>query len=258
MSDVERSIRDFYDNRGWEGDECTTDAQLWEDLRPVAARYVSACRLKVLDHLPPTGQRLLDAGSGPIQYDEYLEFSRGYEKRVCVDISERALEGARVRLGDAGDYVQASLLDLPFEDGFFDATVTMHTIFHIDQGDQERAVRELLRVTRVGAPVVIVYSNPDRVLGRVKRLLRREPRPGPVTDPLYYYAHPLSWWNRFRDAGSVEIMSWRSLNAPESRALVPDNRVGRLLLSGLLALERRFPHALAPLGAYVIVVLRQR
>lgn len=229
-----------------------------EDLRPVAAEYVRACRLKILDFLPGEGTRLLDAGCGPIQYDEYLTYSHRFRTRVCVDISQRALDGARARVGPSGEYVHASLLELPFDDETFDATISLHTLFHIDRDDQERAVSELLRVTKAGAPVVIVYANPDRLLGRLKRAWRRSGAPKPVTTPIYYYAHPLSWWERFRTGADVEIFSWRSLNARESRVLVPNNRLGRLQLRALLGLERRFPHALARLGAYTIVVLTPR
>jgi SAM-dependent methyltransferase len=258
-SDTESSVREFYNEKGWqESGGVTTDARLWEDLRPVAAEYVRACRLRILNFLPDDGDRLLDAGCGPIQYDEYLRYSDAFCTRVCVDISERALERARERVGGAGEFVRASLLELPFEDETFDATVSLHTIFHIDRDDQERAVAELLRVTKKNAPVVIVYANPNRLLGRIKRTLKRRRQPELVTTPVYYYAHPLSWWRRFMVAADVEIVSWRSLNARESRVLIPDNVLGRLQLRLLLRLEGGFPHALARLGAYVIVVLTPR
>ena len=33
------------------------------------------------------GDLFLDAGSGPVQYPEYLTYSEGYRYRVCADIS---------------------------------------------------------------------------------------------------------------------------------------------------------------------------
>ena len=162
---IEDQVRDFYDSTGWQSgtagsDAVYGDAQLWEDLRPCAAAYVSACRLKLLEFLPQSGTRILDAGSGPIQYPEYLEYSRGFAQRVCVDLSQRALDEAREKLGDRGDYVRASLLELPFPDDHFDAAVSLHTIYHIERDRQEAAVWELVRVLKPGARAVVVYANP--------------------------------------------------------------------------------------------------
>jgi SAM-dependent methyltransferase len=251
---VEDQVRDFYDQRGWAADDAgdTADAQLWEDMRPCAAEYVSACRRKVLEFLPERGERLLDAGSGPIQYPEYLEYSSGFAKRVCVDLSQRALDEARAKLGDRGEYVRASLLDLPFPDHHFDAAVSLHAVYHIDSDRQEDAVRELMRVLQPGAKAVIVYANPDRLAARLKRLARREQR---LSGPIYFFAHPLSWWKRFSDEAAVEIVPWRSLNANESRALVPDNRLGAGMFRALLRFERAAPRWATWLGCYPTIVL---
>lgn len=255
---IEDQVRDFYDEQGWQSDSSgeSTDARLWEDLRPCAAAYVSACRRKVLEFLPPSGNLILDAGSGPIQYPEYLEYSEGFAKRVCVDVSERALEEAHKKLGDHGEYVRASLLDLPFPDGHFDAAVSLHTVYHVDGKRQEEAVRELVRVLRPGARAVVVYANPDRLAGRLKALVR--PRAGATSGPIYFFAHPLSWWARFSDVASVELAPWRTLNANESRRLVPDNALGAWMLRALLAFERACPRLATRWGCYPIVVLTKR
>jgi len=258
---TEDQVRDFYEETGWQADSqgwdaVYGDAQLWEDLRPAAAAYVSACRSKVLGFLPDTGDRMLDAGSGPIQYPEYLEYSTGFAKRVCVDLSQRALDEARTKLGDRGDYVRASLLDLPFPDGHFDAAVSLHTIYHIDRERQEDAVHELVRVLRPGAKAVVVYANPDRLVARIKGLVRRPPTPD--SGPIYFFAHPLSWWRRFSDEADVEIVPWRSLNANESRRLIPNSALGNAMFSGVLWFERAFPQAATRLGCYPMIVLTRR
>ena len=258
---TEDQVRDFYDGKGWHADTSGpdavyADAQLWEDLRPCAAAYVSACRHKVLEYLPETGERILDAGSGPIQYLEYLDYSRGFAKRVCVDISERALAEARNKLGDRGDYVQASLLELPFPSDHFDAAVSLHTIYHIDRDRQETAVRELIRVLQPGASAVVVYANPDRLAARLMRLAerRRDPEPGPI----YFFAHPLSWWERFSDEAAIVIVPWRSLNANESRKLIPDNALGAGIFRAVLAFERAVPRWATWAGCYPMIVLTKR
>lgn len=258
MADVEDQVRDFYEQRGWQagtpGPETVyADAELWEDLRTCAAEYVSACRRKVLEFLPDGGERILDAGSGPIQYPEYLEYSSGFAKRVCVDLSQRALDEARTKLGDRGEYVRASLLELPFENGDFDAAVSLHTIYHVERDLQEGAVRELLRVLKPGARAVVVYANPDRLAARLKAVAgRKKPL---ESGPIYFFAHPLSWWKRFSDEAVIQIVPWRSLNANESRRLIPDNALGRRMFRALLAFEGTFPRAAVWAGCYPMIVL---
>jgi SAM-dependent methyltransferase len=258
---IEDQVREFYDERGWEADAAGpeavyADAELWEDLRPCAREYVSACRRKVLKFLPQRGERFLDAGSGPIQYPEYLEYSRGFGRRVCVDLSQRALEEARNNLGDRGEYVRASLLELPFPDAHFDTAVSLHTIYHIDRDRQEDAVRELLRVLKPGACAVVVYANPDRLAARLKALFRQ--RESPDAGPIYFFAHPLSWWTRFSDEASVEIVPWRLLNANESRRLIPDNQLGARMFRALLAFEKGFPRMATWSGFYPMIILTKR
>ena len=257
---AENIVRDFYEGAGWSDDQSSVslDAQLWEDLRPVAEHYVSNCRRKLLSYLPREGDRLLDAGSGPIQYPEYLEYSAGFRKRVCVDISSRALAQARQKLGDRGEYHQCSILDLPFADGEFDAVVSMHTIYHIDRDQQESAVRQLVRVAKPGASVVIVYANPDRLLAWLKRQITRRQNV-PTTEPLYYFAYPLSWWRQFSDSGTVQLHPWRSLTAGDSKRFIPfSGRLGRAAFALVGRLEGALPRTATRLGAYPIVVIQKR
>ncbi|MBI3557558.1 MAG: class I SAM-dependent methyltransferase [Deltaproteobacteria bacterium] len=255
---AEENVRNFYEGKGWDADTAgnSSDAQLWEDLRPCARDYVAACRSKLLEFLPASGELFLDAASGPIQYPEYLEYSRGFKKRVCVDLSQKALDQARAKLGEKGEYVRASILELPFPDAHFDAVVSLHTIYHIAREQQEAAVRQLVRVSKPGHRVVIVYSNPDRLLAVVKRKITG--RSGSADEPLYFHAHPLSWWQRFSDDCEVELHPWRALTAQDSKRLIPDNFIGRFAFRSLLGLEKRFPEMLTRLGAYPIVVLKRK
>lgn len=76
-SETEQSVKKFYDTLGWKEGETKqfNDAELWEDLRPAANEYVSACRRKILSLIPRTGgDRLLDADPG--QLDRQVCFYR--------------------------------------------------------------------------------------------------------------------------------------------------------------------------------------
>src|SRR3954471_24674025 len=245
MNEAEEKVARFYNTVGWETAEGgTEDARGWEDLREYAGDYVSACRLRVLRHLPAGGENLLDMASGPIQYPEYLEFSRHFKTRYCVDLSAQALEKARQRIGEHGRFLQGSFFDLPLEENFFDAAVSLHTIYHMAREQQEKAVRKLVAVTKPGRPVVIVYSNPDtlvslafRLARRLKRFLLR--RGGERDTDLYFHAHPVSWWRRFEDIADVPLHPWRSFDALWQKRLVPDNALGAKLLRWLFSMEDR-------------------
>ena len=153
--EADGNVREYYERgEGWRRDEedITTDARHWEDLRPCATDYVRDCRLRVLDFLPTSGRYILDAASGPIQYPEYLEYSKSFEKRYCVDFSASALEEAEAKIGTHGSFFHADILELDFEPDFFDAVISLHTIYHIDAQHQEEAVRKLLSVVRPAGP----------------------------------------------------------------------------------------------------------
>jgi ubiquinone/menaquinone biosynthesis C-methylase UbiE len=117
---AEGLVSQFYNTVGWETAEgITEDARRWEDLRSHAREYVSKCRLRVLRHIPESGLNILDMASGPIQYKEYLEYSKNFSKRYCVDLSEKALEGAKEKIGAHGVFLHGSFLDIPFENDLF-------------------------------------------------------------------------------------------------------------------------------------------
>jgi SAM-dependent methyltransferase/uncharacterized protein YbaR (Trm112 family) len=157
LDPVTAGLQRFYDEVGWAtGDDQFEDAELFEDLRPVSADYIHRCHLRVGNQLPRSGDVLLDAGSGPVQFDEYLTYHEGFRKRLCVDISLSALRQARARLGERGIYVQADLTQLPLANGSVDAAVSLHTIYHVPAELQEQAFLELHRVLKPGGRAIVV------------------------------------------------------------------------------------------------------
>ena len=109
-----------------------------------------------MNGLIPTGRFLLDAGSGPVQYEEYKTYSQGYQKRVCLDISIQALREARNRIGDHGLFVVGDLANLPFKAEAFDGAVSMHAIHHLALPEHPRAYAEIHRVLAAGRTAAIV------------------------------------------------------------------------------------------------------
>lgn len=74
-NDTKQKVREFYDEIGWqqEKDGLYQNAR-YDDLRPVVKEYVHNTRMRVKRGIAPAGRFLLDAGSGPVQYDEYLTY----------------------------------------------------------------------------------------------------------------------------------------------------------------------------------------
>jgi ubiquinone/menaquinone biosynthesis C-methylase UbiE len=268
-NNAEDKVSEFYNNIGWkEENETTEDAKRWEDLREHAKEYVSKCRLRVLRHIPDRGEYILDMASGPIQYKEYLEFSKNFKKRYCIDLSSGALEQAKKKIGDHGIFLHGSFFDLPLEENFFDCSLSLHTIYHMDKDKQEEAVRKLIRVTKPGKPVIIVYANPDfatslrsfflfRVLRSAKRIFSK-PVNKAVSEQalcLYYFRHPIKWWSRFGDVASVNILPWRAFGSDIQKKLLPNNKIGKLMFDLLFKLEEKFPDFFTKNGYYPMIVL---
>jgi ubiquinone/menaquinone biosynthesis C-methylase UbiE len=225
-----------------------------------------------LRHIPESGENLLDMASGPIQYNEYLEYSRNFKKRYCVDLSLSALEGAKKKIGDHGVYLHGSFFDILLEEDFFDCTVSLHTIYHIDKDKQEEAVRKLVKVTKQGKPVIIVYSNPNTLISSLRSLLpllplRRARNLLRKTDKiikkepgvsLYFHPHPIEWWNRFSDVSHVQIFPWRSFSSDIQKRLIPNNKIGGIVFNLLFNLEERFPDFFVKHFQYPMIILTKR
>lgn len=166
--EVKQKVQAFYNQVGWQqlGEGLYQNAA-YEDLRPVSSEYIRRCHQRVSRHLQPTGRFLLDAGSGPIQYPDYLAYSQDYQRRVCVDISVLALQEARKRIGEHGLFVVADVANLPFKAASFDGAVSLHTIHHLPADEHPQAYAELARVLEEDASAVVVNGWTDPPLMRV-------------------------------------------------------------------------------------------
>lgn len=282
-AEVREEVRRFYDSVGWQrvGPGVFQNAR-YEDLRPVSQEYIQRCRRRVLRHLPPKGRYLLDAGSGPIQYPEYLEYSAGYRFRVCLDLSARALHEARERMGDRGLYVVGDIAHLPFAAGFADGVVSLHTIHHLPETEQRQAFDDLTRALKPGGSAVVVYgwgpSAPIDAWTRVpvrlamalvrayrrarglatglgSRRTRRDPGDPSGT---HTFKHGYRWLkDNTRHLPGVDVRTWRSVSTNFLRALVHERLLGRWWLRLLYSVEERAPHIFGRIGQYPLIVIRK-
>ncbi|WP_181391793.1 class I SAM-dependent methyltransferase [Methanospirillum lacunae] len=264
---MEISVKTFYDEIGWiiSGNE-TEDAIRFEDLRENSREYVSKCRLRVLKYIPDFGVNILDMASGPIQYKEYLEYSKNFLFRYCVDLSQGALDQAKAKIGDHGVFICGNFLDIDLKKNFFDCSVSLHTIYHIDKDNQDEVIRKLIDVTKPGKNIIIVYSNPNafflnnwiaKGLLRIINRKKREKEGGTVND-LYFYPHPNKWWRRFDEIATIKMVPWRSFDSSTQKLLIPNNKLGKKILKILYYLEERFPKLFCKYGQYPMIILTKR
>ena len=106
-------IYNFYNSTGWkEKNKVFEDAKLFEDLRKNSKTYVSKCRKRILNYIPKKGFHILDFASGPIQYPEYLDYSKNFKIRHCVDFSKDAIKIAKKKLGKKESIIVVIFLNL--------------------------------------------------------------------------------------------------------------------------------------------------
>jgi ubiquinone/menaquinone biosynthesis C-methylase UbiE len=283
---VKDQVRQFYDQVGWQlvGDDAYQNAR-YEDLRPVSNEYIQRCHLRLLRHLRPTGKFLLDAGSGPVQYPVYLEYSRGYDYRICLDISYIALVEAKKRLQEKGLYVVADVANLPFKRDAVGGFVSLHTLHHLPVNDQPAAFDELFRVLLPGCSGVVVNGWTDsplmrRTMGLVRgmerisgwstRLRGRYPTDSGEKKqaasstsqgkPTGTYVQKLDakWLRLVLDHKfNFDILVWRSVSVRWLRAVIHPALGGKYGLRFLFWLEERFPHYFGEKGQYPLVVIRK-
>ncbi len=273
---VRAEVRSYYDSVGWAeiGDGLYQNAR-YEDLRPVSQEYIRRCHRRVGRHLPSSGRLLLDAGSGPIQYPEYLEYSAGFERRVCLDLSRRALLEARRRLGDRGRFVVGDLTSLPFRPGMFDGVVSLHALHHVPLEEQETALSEMRRVGATRAPVVVVYSwgGASRLMRAFRPLIAlatpalraamrrnqagRTPGSAALAAPgSHTFKHDHGWMRAvLHRLGGGRILVWRSLSTEFLRTLIHRPLAGRFLLRIAYRLEEAWPKWFGRHGMYPLIVL---
>lgn len=286
-ADIKKQVREFYDQVGWQlvGEDTYQNAH-YEDLRPVARTYIHNCHLRLLRHLPSSGKYLLDAGSGPIQYPEYLEYSRGHQYRVCADISIKASQEARARIGAHGLFVVCDIANLPFKRDAFAGVVSLHTIHHLPEDEHLQAYNELYRVLEPGSSAAVVngwpaprlmrWANPlikfgNRVRNGLQRLSEQKPEvqkarkkdrltgdPDQTAKGTFTNRHDAAWIRQEVGAQMpLDIFVWRSVSVRFMRSLIHPQLAGGAWMRLIYALEERWPRWFGENGQYPLIVIRK-
>ncbi|MBI4762228.1 MAG: class I SAM-dependent methyltransferase [Chloroflexota bacterium] len=271
---TKQQVREFYDQIGWSqvGDGLYQNAR-YEDLRPVSREYIHKCHMRVKRHLAPSGEILLDAGSGPVQWPEYLTYSEDYKYRLCADISITALKEARARLGEKGLFVVADIANLPFKPNAFDGVVSMHAIHHLPLSEHKRAYLELVRVLKPGKSGVVVngWHNPllmrlvepfialGRLLsGRSAKKKKKDWSAAEEQAGTFVEKMTPRWLkDELNGVVKIEIYPWRSLSPRFMRWFVRPRLGGKLFLRVIFWLEETLPRFFGENGQYPLIVIKK-
>lgn len=152
MNDV---VRNYYD------DGVTTE---WERLAKPYPRLELVSTLRLIDEFFPPGCHVADVGGGPGRYAVEL-LQRGYQVSL-LDLSTRAIDFAKENLKELNlhaNRVEAAdardLALLPSQT--FDAALELGPMYHIvEEEDRRKALSELHRILKPGAPAIVGYINP--------------------------------------------------------------------------------------------------
>lgn len=250
-----RNVLNFYKKKGWRNKGQTTlDSKLFEDNRKYSANYVSKCRKRVQQYIPKKGIHFLDFASGPLQYSEYINYSKNFKLRHCVDYSDKALKEAKNKIGVKGKYYCGDFFKINFKKNYFDCVLSMHTIYHINKNKQAEAVKKLLKIVKKNKPIIIVYSNPNTLISKIRSLLPAKKK----KSILYFYCHQNNWWSQFSNLADVKILPWRSFSAQHQKILFPNNFIGSWCLKILFALEDNFHNFFSKNFQYIMIILKKK
>ncbi len=121
----------------------------------------------------PGGAQILDAGCGSGR--NMVEFAR-HGTVTGVELSDTSVALARER--DAGEVIEGSVLEMPFEPGTFDLAASLDVIEHLQ--DDLAALRELRRVVAPSGALLVtvpayqwLWSGHDEINHHFRRYTRR-------------------------------------------------------------------------------------
>jgi ubiquinone/menaquinone biosynthesis C-methylase UbiE/uncharacterized protein YbaR (Trm112 family) len=273
ISDDKKLVQNFYNQRGWHTDESGNyeDAVIFEDLRDVSKEYLKKCHDRVSRFLNPSGKYMLDAASGALQYEDYLQYSANYKYRICVDLSFQALNEVKRKLGNKALCILCDMTKLPFKDSVMDGFISLNTIYHIPKDEQVTAITELYRVLAEKGKGVVVYDwykhspwmnfwlLPFRgtifVKNRVIDVLRKVSGSGKQNKMLYFYAHNYEYFKK--NLPPFKLKVWRSVSVPFMKGYIHSWFFGKQILNWIYNKEEEQPEKCGLKGEYPMLVFEK-
>jgi ubiquinone/menaquinone biosynthesis C-methylase UbiE len=121
-------------------------------------------KLKILDVACGTGRMLPEIFSVGKEI-EYIGFDSSKEMTKYLEKKSNNMnieKNVKIKIGDASE--------MPFEDGGFDVVYSFHLLWHLPKKEQEKIIKEMLRVCKKGGFVVFDILNKDFVYEKFKGL----------------------------------------------------------------------------------------
>ncbi len=134
----------------------------------------------------------LDIGCGSGKSTDAL-IGLGY-RVTGVDFSPEAVNVCRGRFGDSAEFLEGSVLSLPFPDASFDYACCVHVLEHIPDADMPTAVSEIHRILRPGGYLFVRDFAPGD--------LRSASREGSEID--YFHRTPVDLLAFFNDFQTIQ------------------------------------------------------
>lgn len=164
---------------------------------------------------PKPGERILDlaAGTGTSS----LPFANAGAEVTACDMSHGMMAEGRKRYPEL-NFVYGDAHDLPFEDNYFDAVTISYGLRNI--ADTEKALSEMLRVTKPGGRIVVAeFSTPTvtPIKQAYKQFLPRViPALGYIVSPnptaYAYLAESIAAWPNQEDLGAKFVnVGWKNV-----------------------------------------------
>lgn len=214
----------------------------------------------------------MDAASGALQFEDYLQYSENYDYRICVDLSLQGLQECKRKLGDKAICLLCDMTNLPVKDNVIDGFISLNTIYHIPKNEQVKAITELYRVLMPNGKGVVVYDwykhsiwmnislLPFRgfafIRNRTKSFFSKAFNKGEPAKMLYFHAHDYAYFKKELSM-PFKLYCWRSISVPFMKIYLHNAIFGKKLLNYIYNLEEKYPEECGLKGEYPMFVFEK-
>jgi ubiquinone/menaquinone biosynthesis C-methylase UbiE len=110
---------------------------------------------KLLSYIDKPNPIILDVGCGDGRHSIMIDRNGG--RATGIDLSKSMLREAKT-LYPGGDFREADMRELPFDNDFFDGIWSSGSIYHITKADAKKVVREFRRVIKTEGVVAVNFK----------------------------------------------------------------------------------------------------